>query len=963
MSHYLQFNLDELGSSKFQELCTSLLLKYFSPLIHCMVRPGRDGQCDGWLKGLPINYSDLINHPFKYKADGKNAIWFFQVKHTQKENGVDRQKAVLNAFKKEISEWKKKALEERPSHYILLTNVNLLPSTAEQIQSLGDDFFTHFDIWHEPKISGFLNGDESLQKAFYPHRSTSLTLTTEISLMEALTRCPAAKNLYATSSSEFDTRNIEESIQILVEYEISFEIINVSFAKDLRIFTMIDTPEEWKIYEYSAKGEGILILAENITNLQKLANRVARNEIQVTKWNRHLGEEVHEDDVIIVLACNPEAMLELGFLLDSIFSYTPFENLAYSDVDKHLRQLESKILNDIKSFKIQDIQDGLRQLHCVRESYSILKANHSNVFYPNVRTFGGKPIIGWDFIDLWESIFRNVYDMAFDDKIPESITERLLSIPFMLCGEAIRKERNKKSYQIELDALKIPLRTIIKKNDKHLLELFLDKLENLALEISNLNYHIETFDQAEWVFGIILETTKFIANLGWLHLSGKIPTLSLEHLNKSLSLTTSLSFSGLLSRKNSIDDAHLKQKKLQNEIALFRKECIYAWATFEWSQQRINCTFDPTLPLSYLKRLSIEDVILFYNKNKFSRNGWINEWFIPSGKQVTWSWAIDHDIRESFQLAILNLPIKSGYFLQLKELDDSEWYKKFLRELQEMYTRLNSCLSVDFSVIAKILDTAHDLQKENLKQQIRSECLSQKKLDKINQSFQKEMSLKSKEGILYSIEDISKQEKLNPSYTVGPYFIDNKNYFVDQMGSVTYFNSDVGNICAEMLNDQRERLIVELVKKFNICKKYQSHQLKEVLSNLVKLYPKNYLLIVSPHLLMDLYNFDEFKQTDSKYNSPFCGKIGDIDVLFLTTLEYGEILLVPTLGFTWFVESKTTKINIELINEDSYLGGRIVEANPGIVLEEKVLINGREKGTMLFQASNQCEHFKLCAEI
>ena len=330
MSRYCNFNLDELGATKFQELCNSLLLKHFSPLIHCMVRPGRDGQCDGRLNGLPVNYTDLINRPFKYKADGKDVLWFFQSKHTQIGDDSRRQRAIVKALEEEISKWEKKELKDCPTHYILLTNVDLLPSTTKELQLLGDSFFTDFHIWHASTIACHINGDIALQKAFYPHRSTSLNLITEDALKQVLTSSNVEKTILTVFQSERNTvRNIEESIKILVEYEINFQKINEAFAKDLKIFNQIQSPpKEWKIYEYSAKKEGVLILSENVTELQKLANKVARNEIQITKWNRHLGEEVCKDDLIIALACDLETELQLKFLLDSIFNYTLIENPA-----------------------------------------------------------------------------------------------------------------------------------------------------------------------------------------------------------------------------------------------------------------------------------------------------------------------------------------------------------------------------------------------------------------------------------------------------------------------------------------------------------------------------------------------------------------------------------------------------------------------------------------------------------
>ncbi len=672
MSHYVVFNLDELSSSKFQELCNVLLLKYFSELIRCMVRPGRDGQCDGSLDGLPISYSELINTPFKSQSPcGRDVIWFFQAKHTQMGDDTLRQKAILSALKTEIVQWKKRKKEERPTHYILLTNVNLKLAVEQKILSLGKGFFDYFEVWHESKISCFIAGDVAIQKAFYPHRSTSLDLLTKDDLKK-LTHImshvkPTVISAQLVQNFDLDTKDVEGAIRALVEYEIRFQKTNEFFWKQLKITKQSEVlPKEWKSYAHVAKGNGVLVLSENIEELQRFTDKIARNEVHVTIWDGYLGKEVSEGDTIITLACDPGIMGQIAAHLDSIFTIMPSENQAYRNIDRYLRELESGILNNIKNSKIQDVQDGLRHIYHIRQTYAFFKADYSNAFYPNNRRFAGEPSMVWDFINLWECIFRNIYDVAFADKIPESLSDLLLSIPFMLCSDVIRERRSKESFQAVLETLKIPLVTIVKKNDKSFSKMFLDKLENLSQEVADIDCHIESFEQAEWAAGIIIEMTQYIANLGWQALSEKIPQLPFDQLDKTLMLATSASFKCLLTGKDHLKEKLERQKDLQKAITLVKSECLFAWATFVWYSERNKGLLDPILTVNLLKKIQMSDIVLFYGRNKFDRSGWINEWFIPEGKRVSWSWAMDHDIRESLQLAILHLPIKSDDFVGLE---------------------------------------------------------------------------------------------------------------------------------------------------------------------------------------------------------------------------------------------------------------------------------------------------------
>lgn len=68
--------------------------------------------------------------------------------------------------------------------------------------------------------------------------------------------------------------------------------------------------------------------------------------------------------------------------------------------------------------------------------------------------------------------------------------------------------------------------------------------------------------------------------------------------------------------------------------------------------------------------------------------------------------------------------------------------------------------------------------------------------------------------------------------------------------------------------------------------------------------------------------------------------------------------MVPKLGFTWYADKRIDNLDIKLIDENSKLADQIIQANPGIDLGGKVLIDGREKGTMISQAGISYKYFK-----
>ena len=68
----------------------------------------------------------------------------------------------------------------------------------------------------------------------------------------------------------------------------------------------------------------------------------------------------------------------------------------------------------------------------------------------------------------------------------------------------------------------------------------------------------------------------------------------------------------------------------------------------------------------------MSEVVQFYYQRRFGESIWFNSWFRPAGKRVSWSSSVDHDVRDTLQLAILTLPIKKENFEKLDMLPDSD---------------------------------------------------------------------------------------------------------------------------------------------------------------------------------------------------------------------------------------------------------------------------------------------------
>jgi hypothetical protein len=958
MSFHVSFNLDELTPLRFQELCNVLLLNYFSQLITPMVRTGRDGQLDGKLDGPPINYSDLLNAPFAYKApDGTDSFWVFQCKHTQRENETDRDADTVKALKSEIAKWEKK--ERRPTHYIFMTNVNLKASTIADMDALGKAAFGFFDLWHEPKISGFIANSTALQKTFYPTRSTSLDITV-IDLKSLAVTLPAP--IAAVTPSAVAAGPPKDAIRMLAEYEIRFLKTNTSFLETLRVSTEHrDVPEEWKVYTLKSKCEGLLALASDGTSLQWLVDKIVQNNVHVTLWSRFLGEHTEPEDDIATISYNPDVEAELLFHLDRIFECVPGQNNAHLAVDSYLRSLESSILTDVKANKIQDAQDGLYALLRSRADYSSFKADHPEASYPNMRRWGRKPIFGWDFMGLWESVLKNVCDVVLSGQYPESVYDLVIYFPFHLSIDAIRSKRPKESFQAELLTLQIVFWVIVKKDNPAFFDRFLDKLEDLAQAVSDLDHHTRSVPDAEWALGISKEVAAYIAELGHLTLSGKAPLISIDKLAHVLGLATSLDFSSLLSEMGGQSDDYSAVVDVQGELVrkldLIRKEYLFAWATFSWHQERSTGACDPTFARSLLAQVEMTETVSFYVQNSRADNhDWIESWFRPEGKRVSWSWTADHDVRDVLQLAVLSFPIRKESFENLDLFQVESSHETFVKELTELHARLRAkgVTVSDIATVVPILAAALQYHQERFKDSIRSQTvLSHKKTDEVTTTFQKAMTDHTREGVLYSVDETLGVTE--PTHYVGQYSISDKVWFLDETGRSYYDVSGQGSGWAENIISGRLHLLVTKGREIASQVTYAPEQLPEILGQIRDASREDSALLLSPmtipwkmssELLANEYQLQSAGEPKTAGRS---GRLGKADLFYVRFLKRGELLLVPKMAFSWTIRKKASRPIIEMIDQSSDEAKKIAEKNPGMDLGLKVLVLAREEGTMNYK--------------
>lgn len=945
----MRFDLDRLDPLEFQELCNTILQKYFSPLITPFVRAGKDGLIDGMLETDPIRYSNLLDRPLAYKApDGSDTLWIFQCKHVRNEK--NREKTVFNSLKSELAKWKTKT--KKPTHYILLTNVNLKVSDVKGLKELAKDHFTYFEIWHEPKISNFVAGDVALQKAYYPDRSTSLNLSI-VNLDQA--QNSIRQDIHRTSLSVLEKTDPKEALQILVNHELEFIKSNISFLAILKFDKRnVSPPEEWKTLTYLSKENGTLNLnSHNSQSLEWIADKIVGNKLLVTSWQTFLGEDIVKGAKIGTFSYPIELENELFQNLDSLFIYTKYEHLAHQHVDRHLKNLESEILTNLQSNKIQDAQQDLSEIIDLRKHYILLKKKQPDAQYPNSRIWGRQLILGWSFLGLWEKIFTNICDIVFSGEYPKNLCNILIRSPFSLCITAIRKEFSKVPFQNELAATHIILRSISdsKKNREFLLDTFLDALDDVAQSILIFEYEVKTSEKADWALDIAVELTSYIRELGKLSISGK-SLVELKKLENILNLVTSLKFLHLDACEKGVRASLSLQHDLQKKLLLIRKECLFAWATLAWHYERHHISIKKALAIELLQSLEMKDISLFYNSYTDAPPNWLETWFIPEGKRSSWSWAVDHDIRECLQLAILSLKIKPEDFSAIKAFTNDSLQHKFLIEIKELHNRLskegyvNNSLSSIEDILSKSFKNIEDEFKEFIKKQ---NFLSSNKLEAINENFQETMNENTLENILYKVEEVVQNPKQEGIWFVGPYLIEEKLWFLENTGSTYYSVKGLGSRWADNLKKSISRLLVEKAKIIGSSNEFKLSNILDTLQSIKENYTDDYILICS-YLTISWEILSKINETDKSIPFAYAiSKIGNVEIFYDENLKCAEILVIPKNSFVWNVEKKRHTPDISFIDESTDESKEIKKLNPDLDLGLNVLVDAREKGFLTYK--------------
>jgi len=973
LSVYSTFNLDQLVPERFQELCCAILVNNFSPLIEPHVRPGRDGGIDAELiEEAFTSYSEIINRPINSKvSDGSEHIWIFQVKHIRQEREKDRQKTIISAMKNEVSAWKKKR-GRKPTHFILLTNINLKMSTKKSLKALGK-YFSHFECWGEEKIISFVHGNVGFQSAFFPSFSNLSTNIAQLTIaiqgnQSFIKDSSKAKSKETRSKPENLVRITEalflSSVKKLVDYEISFLRTNEEFFGQLGYQqNEFKAPKDWIKIEVLSPKDGILVLSKGQKVLSNFLNEIIQRNVGIVLWERYLGEETKRDENIATLLCHPDKVDLIREVTKKLFKVVQGKNTAHLIVDRCLKELQSKILTDVKNNRITEAEEGVGELIAGRREYSHHKRQHPTAFYPNMRAFGLKPVFGWDFSSLWENILTNIAEVAFSGLHPPDLYRRLIRAPFYLCIDAIINKLPEERFQAELAATHVIFRVLNNKKNDVYLKYFLDNVDDLTIAVGDIEHQIESKEDAQWAIGITKAVTKYIAELGKLVLSKKID-LSFDSLLSLIDKSTSLQFQDLLhNAKIDFENWHVRcelQKSFERQVNEIRFDFVYALATYSWFLERKKRSPDPSLALLLLKKIPAKSIIELYQSKLNEKNGWFGWWFNPEGKRTSWSSRVDHDVRDSLQLAILYLSIvpEDLYTLRLLEVESS--YKEFIEELKQLKETLSSLghnSSNDFVKVKEILASARNYILEVLKDTIRQSDFSECKLKTIQESFSSKIQAKDPEGVLYLIEEMS--VKKTPYY-IGSYCIYDKIWFLEKIGGMTVCG--MGEQWADSILFGREQLLVQAALRLVTAEQYKFEELETIFNSLKEIGNANTVLLTGP-VSIPWYYWDKYLDREHQMQQGIslqpgrAGRLGKIDVYFNRHMKNGEFLLIPKASFVWRTIKRLFAPKIEMIDPSSDIGKKIAEQNPNMDLTLKCLVYAREEGIMQFHGDRKTIRF------
>jgi hypothetical protein len=969
MSVYSSFDFDLLTPERFQELCNAILVNHFSQLIEPHGRPGRDGGSDADLTGEPISYREFLGRPLPSQAlDGTARLWIFQHKHIREEGDKNRQRAIVAALRKEVSRWRA-TRRKRPTHYYLLTNVNLKRSTTTALKKEGK-LFARFEVWGEAKLAAFVAGSAPLQNAFFPGlgkvNETLSKLLDGVERLGRVTDNPPREHGRRSRPTRRRSGKATSDIYLaaidkLVEYEVSFLRMNEAFIGQLQWpNTDAKVPADWRRIVIKSPKSGLLTLSHDRRALSAVVTEFQQRNAAIVLWERYIGEQTDRGDVVVTVSCHPLRTKKVEAALTRLLKVVPGKNTAHLLADEQLRSIQGKLISDIKQNRIEDAQDGLVTLFDVRRAYSERKRKYPTSFYPNMRTFGRIAVVGWDFNTLWERVFESVADVAFSGQYPKQFYRLLISLPFELCLSALRNRLPIERYQVELSATHTIFRILCEKNDSALFAVLLDKLDDLATAVGDQADEVKTDDEITWASEVSVASVEYFANLAQFAMkqgAAMSPDQFVSLIQRAGNLTFVRWDSLVVVGRQ--DERRSQAEEKTHHIA---DEYIFALATYAWFLQRRDGTWQVAAAVALLSQLPIRRIVELYQRKTDSREGWFGTWFWPEGKRVSWSGRIDHDIRDSLQLAILNLPVEEQELSPLRLFEQEAPYKEFVREVEALDANLRQRGMPPRNDLRQVLEAlagARRRAEEVWKDSIRNiQVFSPKKLTEIRDSFRETLRNGDLDGFLYVVEETGPSETEKPTHFVGVFSIHEKVWFLDDTGYSYYSVGGMGSQWADSILHGREDLLIKAARKIATHITYNPGELEALLGKLKSAEDQGRILLASHRTISWQVRQAYFTgEPDlSRANVPEekgrHGRLGNLDAHTSHFLRVGELMIVPKAGFAWRTPKRIDEPQLELIDPASATGQRIAEQHPAMDLRLNCVINARELGTMRPQSTD-----------
>lgn len=968
-----EINLDDLNAETFQDLCGSIILEHFTPLAVPYGTPGKDGGIDAKHNGELIDYSTLFNSLHRvHHESGEDIYWVFQVKQIKREPELDRLKALKESFNLELFKWINDRCHEKgdtyPTCFILMTNVKLTPVPRKEIEEAGNGVFERFEIWDGAKIHGLVSISESLRRTFFPNKddriierldkltksfgsfeSSTVTLTNT----NGTTSVPSTSTAFLLSSDRPTIQgryDFSLAVDRLVKYEIAF-ISQINTLAELFDLGEVESEEtkDWERVEVLAEKKGILILKDNKEHLETVVQLIRMDNVKTFHWNRFVGEETEIDELIVSFKCHPDFVEELNKHKDSIFDIKEGENTAHEDVDSFLIQIQREILQAIDKRDYVVAGRLMSDFSRIRKNYFEKKESYPTAFYPNMRTFGGHAAFGWDFVTLWEKIYKDICDVIIGGNHPSDTIDSLLYIPFGQCNESILLKKPIQQFKANFSLVRRLFFILKESHNATYIEEYFKRFEYLCDDIHRSE--LKNMEDAEWALAVIKEVFDHL--LSWVKNSLDGASEIEAHKTESFMHTiTSMSFHGLLDGFDADSDWSVRferQKEIHKILSRLKDEFYFAWGTYLWFKSRKSAEYNYNPIHDLIKRIKVEDLIDLYEKLKDKDSGWFGWWFNPEskGRVASWTSSIDHDIRDVLLAELLHRDFESEEILNLGLLESESSVKDFIKDLESTKSKLVGFKDADkkFKKTQREINLAMKKIEAKIQDRIaKTVDFSERKMRSIGESFTKKMKEHTLEGALYNVVEGIEEDKI--THQVGTYSIHDKVWFIETDGHVSYAAQPFGNIWAENILKGREQLVVQYLKeKFDGVLEHV--KLSDFLEELERDNERKCILVNHRTFPWTVANTHiRHEKTSEGANKTY---VGNCRVIYsFKHVEVGKAIVLPLGCINWNIVGRLKSPEIKMIDADSDEGKKIKEKNPEMDIDQKVIINARELGFVNF---------------